>query len=127
MRLIMTATAFLVLAASPVVAAEPPERTTALVVFGNDPCPRADRDEIVVCARKPESERYRIPKALREKRRSDGESSSWAAQWSSMEDGTRYTRPNSCSPVGTGGQTGCTQAMLRRWFEERQAAARAEP
>src|SRR5678815_2355725 len=37
-----------------------------VIVFGNDPCPRSTDDAIVVCARKPESERYRIPERYRD-------------------------------------------------------------
>ena len=36
-----------------------------LVIYGNDACPSSEGQEIVVCARKPESERYRIPSELR--------------------------------------------------------------
>ena len=36
-----------------------------IVVYGNDPCPRSTDDEVVVCARKPETERYRIPEKYR--------------------------------------------------------------
>ena len=45
--------------------AEPPQRVFNLIVYGDDPCPKGEGDEIIVCARKPESERYRIPKKLR--------------------------------------------------------------
>ena len=37
----------------------PPDRIATLVVYGDDPCPRSAGDEIVVCARRPENERYR--------------------------------------------------------------------
>ena len=40
-------------------------RVSEIIVYGTDPCPRSTDDEIVVCARKPESERFRIPEALR--------------------------------------------------------------
>ena len=33
-----------------------------VVVYGNDPCPRASDSTIVVCRHRPESERYRLPK-----------------------------------------------------------------
>lgn len=48
--------------------AEAPDRVETLVVYGDDPCPVEEGGGIVVCARKPESERYRIPKDLREKK-----------------------------------------------------------
>jgi hypothetical protein len=69
-RLILSRLALLALAIGPaglVRAAEPDERIQTLVVYGEDPCPKSDDGSITVCARKPESERYRIPKALRDK------------------------------------------------------------
>ena len=35
----------------------PPERIINLLVYGDDPCPQSQGDEIVVCARRPEAER----------------------------------------------------------------------
>jgi hypothetical protein len=65
--------AILFAAASPAIAdsdlatqATPPERISFLVIFGDDKCPEAVGDEIVVCAPAPESDRYRIPKKLRD-------------------------------------------------------------
>jgi hypothetical protein len=101
-------------------AADLPRRSSELVVYGDDPCPRASADEIVVCHRRPENERYRIPKSLRDKRRTDTASMAWGQQWDQLEDMTRFTRPNSCSVVGTGGQTGCLNMMLRQWWLERR-------
>ena len=101
--------------------ADLPQRSAELVVYGSDPCPKADGEEIVVCHRRPENERYRIPKSLRDKRRTDTASMAWGQQFQQMEDMTRFTRPNSCSVVGTGGQTGCLQANLRQWWLERRA------
>jgi hypothetical protein len=30
-------------------------------------------------------------------------------------------RPNSCTVVGSFGQTGCTQQMIRQWYAARRA------
>lgn len=99
---------------------------STVLVFGNDPCPKAKGDEIIVCARQPESERYRIPKRFRDQPRDlTGPSQSWASKVATIEDVTRFTRPGGCSPVGTNGQTGCTQAWLHQWYLERQAAKAA--
>ena len=76
-----------------------------------------------MCGRLPESERYRIPKAFRKKPRDDsGPSASWASKVRTLENAQRFTMPGSCTVVGAGGQSGCTQAMLRQWFLERRAA-----
>ena len=58
MKLIALAAAAALLTAPTVQAAPPPpkERIATLIVYGNDPCPRSSEDEIVVCARQPESE-----------------------------------------------------------------------
>ncbi|RYY39465.1 MAG: hypothetical protein EOP59_12505, partial [Sphingomonadales bacterium] len=49
--------------------AAPPERITTLVVYGADPCPKgSDPNEITVCARQPEGERYRVPKRFRDRK-----------------------------------------------------------
>ena len=105
---------------------KPPERYATTTVFGEDACPTPKGDEIIVCARLPESERYRIPKHLRKKKREDsGPSASWASRVRTLEDAQRFTRPGSCTAIGAFGQTGCTQAMINQWFEDRQRA-RAE-
>jgi hypothetical protein len=123
MKAAMTAAAVLLAAAGSAsfpAAAQTGERVSRLVIYGNDPCPRST-DEIVVCARRPESERYRIPEALREG--SDNpENESWAARAQSLEYVGR-TGIQSCSTVGPGGFTGCWAEMMRQAREERRAAA----
>lgn len=99
--------------------APPPERTINLLVYGDDPCPQGKGDEIVVCARRPESERYRIPKKLREKPAPSG-GPGWGSQVATMEATQRQNLPNSCSVNGAGGFTGCTAQMLSQWFAERR-------
>jgi len=89
-----------------------------IVVYGTDPCPRSTDDEVVVCARKPEAERYRIP----ERYRSGGSRQSresWANRAIAFET---YGRNgiNSCSAEGPAGFTGCTQQLIDRAFKERE-------
>jgi len=97
-------------------------RESHVVVYGDDPCPPSAGDDVVVCARRPEEERYRIPAPLR--RSSRPPPSSWSSSVAELEEAQRDTRPNSCSVVGTFGQTGCTQQMLRQWAAERRARSR---
>ena len=119
-------TAVLTFALVPAAQAEkaepPPERTQTLVVYGNDPCPKAaDEEEIVVCARKPENERYRVPRSLRNK--DDPPSQvSWGSRVEDLEEASRASRPGSCSVVGSYGQTGCTQQLIRQWYNDRRAS-----
>jgi hypothetical protein len=104
-------------------AAQAPGRTMEVVVYGSDPCP--DRgtasDEIVVCARRPENERYRIPKELRHKGDALSETA-WGARVAGLEDESRVSMPGSCSAVGSYGQTGCYQQMLSQWYAARRAS-----
>ena len=105
-------------------AARPAEKIRQVVVYGRDPCPRGGVDEIVICARRPNSERYRVPRALRDRTPVRG-GTSWAARARSLEYVGR-TGIQSCSTVGPGGHTGCWEQMMRTAREEREAAAREE-
>ena len=102
-------------------AAAAPQVTRTTTVFGNDPCPAATDGEIVVCGRLPEAERFRIPKSLR-RSKAARTAQPWAARNETLDDAARAQRPDSCSVVGLGGQTGCTAAMLRQWAAERRVA-----
>ena len=97
------------------------ERVRRLVVYGRDPCPRAQSgDEIVVCARRPETERYRIPRELRDAATADDpDSTSWAARAEALEYVGR-TGIQSCSTVGPGGVGGCWNEMVRAWRRDRR-------
>jgi hypothetical protein len=91
-------------------------RVNEIIVYGTDPCPRSTDDEIVVCARKPESERYRIPERLRQGGSLQSRQA-WANRAIAFETYGR-TGINSCSPVGPGGHTGCTQQLINQAFKE---------
>jgi hypothetical protein len=89
-----------------------------IIVYGNDPCPRSTEDQVVVCARRPEGERYRIP----QKYRPSGprqETEAWARKSRVLET-VGSTGINSCSPVGPGGYTGCLTQVIREAREQRQ-------
>ncbi len=92
-------------------------------VFGNDPCPKASGDEIVVCPRLPESDRYRLPKRFRGKKASESAAGqAWANRVETLESVSRAGTPNSCSPVGSGGFTGCYAKLLADARAERRQA-----
>jgi hypothetical protein len=104
-------------------------KTVSVVVYGNDPCPQGKNDEIVVCAREPESERYRIPKRFRGKKQDAAPGNSWANKTRSTEDASRMAAglPDTCSAIGSGGQTGCfhqfqVQSMQQRRQQKEQQA-----
>ena len=100
--------------AAPASTATTRERIATLIVFGDDPCPRSTEDEVVVCARQPESERYRIPKRFRGKQYNEARDGSWAGTAKVLEYVSRQGLPGSCSPNGSFGQTGC----FRKFLEE---------
>lgn len=92
--------------------AQSSDQVSEIIVYGNDPCPRSTDDAIVVCARKPERERYRIP----EKLRTTGSRQSrqaWANRARALET-VGATGINSCSPVGPGGFTGCLTRVINQ-------------
>ncbi|KKC27373.1 hypothetical protein [Sphingomonas sp. SRS2] len=104
----------------------PPPRVSTLVVYGDDPCPRSKDDEIIVCARQPESDRFRIPKQFRKKKTEDGSGQSWTERTRTLDMVSKKGLPNSCSPHGSGGQTGCMRQFLEAARAEREAAKRGE-
>jgi hypothetical protein len=71
-----------------------------LVIYGTDRCPAG-----TICVRKGESERFRIPKELREDAPS-AHNETWASRQKSL-DGVGATGAGSCSSAGPGGWTGC--------------------
>ena len=93
-------------------------KVSEIIVYGTDPCPRSTDDEIVVCARKDERERYRIPERLRQGGSLQSRQS-WAARARTFET-VGATGTNSCSPVGPGGFTGCVGQLTRQAFDERR-------
>ena len=96
------------------------ERINQLIVYGDDPCPApSSPDEITVCARKDEGERYRIPKALRQV--ASPQNDAWNNKVLAYETVTRRGTL-SCSPVGAGGSLGCTQKLIDAAFAERKGA-----
>jgi hypothetical protein len=112
-----------VAAAVPALAQEgptPPARESRVEVFGNDPCPQSTDGEIVVCARRPEEERYRIPAPLRHGSRPPEQA--WGARAATMDEVSSQVLPNSCSTVGSYGQTGCQAAFIRQWYASRRAS-----
>ncbi|MEH6757018.1 MAG: hypothetical protein V7676_05860 [Parasphingorhabdus sp.] len=105
--------------ASPVLAQdEAGDRVNQLVIYGDDPCPQSSDGEIVVCARKAESDRYRIPETLRGGSPSDAKNQAWSERVRSYEY-VGKSGTNSCSPSGAGGFTGCTQQLLKQAYAEK--------
>lgn len=88
-------------------------RTRTVLVFGDDPCPKSENpDEIIVCARRSEEERFRIPRDLREADRTIRPQDDVPAQRAALANPREASVGiGSCSTVGAGGFTGCTQGL----------------
>jgi hypothetical protein len=102
----------------PTAAVAQQDSISEVIVYGTDPCPRSSNNEVVVCARKPEAERYRIP----EKLRAGGPRQSreaWANKARALET-VGSTGTFSCSPVGPGGYTGCLTQVINQAKRERR-------
>lgn len=92
-----------------------------IIVYGNDPCPRSTNNEIYVCNRRPEAERYRIPQNMRQSG-TPQQMQSWAVRSKSLET-TGATGLNSCSAVGPAGYTGCLEKLIKESRGERKQQA----
>jgi len=109
-----TATAFVALPAS--AQQEAGDKVNTVIVYGEDECPPSTGGEIVVCARMDENERYRIPEALRQS--TSPENEPWASKVRAYETVGNFGAL-SCSPVGSGGELGCTAKMIEAAYQER--------
>jgi hypothetical protein len=100
-------------------------RVRQVIVFGNDPCPKStDPDEIVVCARRPAEEQYRLPPVVREQATQSRRGDSWAARARGLEN---LGRTDKCSAVGNADLNACQlQEGLERVREERRQREAAE-
>ena len=82
-----------------------------IIIYGNDPCPRGTGDEIVVCARRPESERFRVGQTTRDPQAPAARSNLDRDQEAREAAATGI---GSCSPSGPGGASGCLQQQINR-------------
>jgi hypothetical protein len=106
--------------AAPALAQDAPEaKVNQLIVFGEDPCPVSEDDTITVCARKAESERFRIPEELRESFSPQNEA--WNNKVLAYER-VMKTGTMSCSPTGAGGWTGCSGQLIDQAYAEKESA-----
>ena len=97
----------------------PPKRVRSILLYGDEQCPKTTNpDEIVVCANAGDSP-YRIPKRFRNQPNEGAAAQAWTNRMETVEQLNRSGLPNSCSPVGSGGQTGCTRQMIQQWYQER--------
>lgn len=111
------ASSVLLASAAPAAAQGDGERINQLIVYGDEPCPASSGEEIVVCARKDEDERYRIPEILRQGEGPENEA--WSQRVTSYETVGNFGTL-SCSPSGYGGWAGCTQKLIDAAYAEKR-------
>ena len=96
-------------------------RQRLVTVFGTEECPKpTSPDEIVVCARLPDAEIYRIPKPLRSA--NTARVSPFQANRNLLlgdATGGAGGSIGSCSAVGGGGAIGCNQRQIDAWAQDR--------
>lgn len=103
----------------PVAAQDAPEpKVNMLIVYGDDKCPESTGSDIIICGRKPESERFRIPEPLRE--HSSPQNEAWSNKVIAYETVGR-SGTMSCSPVGAGGWTGCSSKLIDQAYAEKRS------
>lgn len=108
---------------------QPPQRIRQVNLMGDEKCPVAAADEIVVCNRVDPNEQFRVPKELRQPVEVPAQNQSWVNRAAAADQVGRVAGglPNTCSPVGAGGQTGCGIVAARNYAaEKRQAKREAE-
>ena len=100
------------------------DKVTQVIVYGDDPCAEGSDDEIVVCARMPEAERYRIPEMFRSDPAKPSEQA-WTNRVVALERAGAFGT-DSCSPAGLGGFTGCTQRLVQNAYAEKRQQDRVD-
>ena len=87
-----------------------------LIVYGDDACPSTE-EEITICVRLTEDDRYRIPETLRNNP-NDPANQSWTNRAIELSYVGR-TGIGSCTPVGPGGTAGCFNQIVQQARAER--------
>ena len=104
--------------AAPALAQSDGEKINQLIIYGDDVCPQSSEAEITVCARKGEGERFRIPEVLRGDPLSP-KNEAWTDRVQAYETvGSQGIA--SCSPVGSGGATGCMAKLIDTAYAEKR-------
>jgi hypothetical protein len=114
------------LAQSQAESGQPPKRVRSVTLTTRgQACPPSTGDEVVVCTTIEEP--YRIPSALRESAPSAA-NQSWVNRAASIDQTSMRAGglPDTCSPIGTGGQSGCALQLNQAYAAERRARANGE-
>ncbi len=94
-------------------------------VYGDDSCSQPSSDnEIIVCVKLNEAERFRVPEILRGNPNAP-ENQAWATKIESISRISKFGT-DSCSPSGLGGFTGCTQQLIDTAMAARRQDAKID-
>ena len=98
-----------------------PQRIRSVTLKAGEKCPASTDSDIVVCSTLDQP--YRIPKQFRDDAPIKAQNQSWVNRTATMDQVGRVAGglPDTCSPVGTGGQSGCSLATNQAWAAERRA------
>lgn len=101
--------------------ANPPQRIRSVTLGAGQKCPANTDTEIVVCSTLDQP--YRIPKQFRGSGPIPAQNQSWVNRTATVDQVGRVAGglPDTCSPVGTGGQSGCSLATNKAWAADRRA------
>lgn len=94
------------------------DKVNQLIIYGDDVCQPSTENEIIICARKPESERFRIPEILRGTASPQNEA--WTNRVLAYETVGRFGT-NSCSATGSSGWTGCSAKLIDAAYAEKSS------
>jgi hypothetical protein len=95
-------------------------RQRFVTVFDNEACPKPSSvDEVVVCARLPGSEVFRIPERLRKAETRQSVLTQNRALLLGDGTGGAGNSIGSCSAIGPAGFTGCDRKMVDAWAQDR--------
>lgn len=125
LRAVLTAALIALPSLATAQASSTPQRIRSVQLTTGQVCPKAAADEVVVCV--PVEDPYRIPKPLRETAPSAAKQS-WVNRAATIDEVGRVAGglPDTCSPVGTGGQSGCALQINRQYAAEKRAKARGD-
>ena len=95
-------------------------RQRFVTVFDNEACPKPSSvDEVVVCARLPGSDVFRIPERLRKAETRQSVLTQNRALLLGDGTGGAGNSIGSCSAIGPAGFTGCDRKMVDAWAQDR--------
>ena len=98
---------------------QPPQRIRSVTLTAGERCPPSTGDEVVVCYQG--GNPYRIPPGLRESAPTAA-NQSWVNRAANLDQVSRIAGglPDTCSPIGTGGQSGCALAANRAYAADKR-------